>query len=122
MRPVILFWFISVYGLNAQEKSIPIEVKKQYYNIATRIEEHVLEDHEYYMNALIKSSDLQSVLKANEKLFLILHKPDLLENDLIKLGKSVKEKMDESRIEKLIVLPEPVRKSRITNYYFSSIN
>ncbi len=122
MRPVILFWFISVYGLNAQEKSIPIEVKKQYYNIATRIEEHVLEDHEYYMNALIKSSDLQSVLKANEKLFLLLHKSDLLENDLIKQGKSVKEKMDESRIEKLIVLPEPIRKSRITNYYFSSIN
>ncbi|MFQ6678572.1 MAG: hypothetical protein ACE5D0_09680 [Fidelibacterota bacterium] len=122
MRLVILLGFISTLCLNAKENSVPIKVKKHYYNIATRIEEHVLEDYEYYMTSIIKSSDLQSILNADEKLFLLLHKPDLLENDLIKQGKSIVQKINESRIEKMMNLPETIPKSRITKYYFSSIN
>jgi hypothetical protein len=108
--------------VDAKEKTVQNDVRQRYYNVATRVEKYVLEDHEYYMTSQVKSYDLQAVLKTNGELLSLLNADEVLESDLIKLGKSVLQKIKESQVEKIMILPESLPKSRITNYYFSSIN
>ena len=122
MRLAIMILSISFVGVDAKEITVPNELRKLYYNIATRIEVHVLKDHEYYMTSQIKSYDLQSVRKNNEELLSLLNDIEVLEKDLMKLGKSVLQKIKESQVEKKMILPESIPKSRITYNYFSSIN
>ena len=122
MRLTIFILIISIFSVDAKEKTVPKVVRQRYYNAATRVEEFVLEDHEYYMTSLVISYDLQSVLKTNGELLSLLNADEVLESDLIKLGKSVLQKIKESQVEKIMILPESLPKSRVTNYYFSSIN
>ncbi len=122
MRLAIFILIISIFSMDAEEKSVQKDVRQRYYNVATRVEKYVLEDQEYYMTSQIKSYDLQSVLNTNGELLSLLNGDEVLENDLMKLGKSVLQKIKESQVEKIIILPESLPKSRITKNYFSSIN
>lgn len=122
MRLALLILIISIVGVDAKEITVTNELRKLYYNMATRIEVHVLENHEYYMTSQIKSYDLQSVLKNNGELLSLLSNVKVREKDLMKLGKSVLQKIKESQVEKKMILPESIPKSRITYNYFSSIN
>lgn len=122
MRLAILFLVTSIWCVDAKERTFQNDVRQRYYNVATRVEGYVLEDHEYYMTSQIKSYDLQSVLTTNGKLLSLLNADEVLENDLMKLGQSVLQKIKESQVEKKMILPESLPKSRITNNYFSSIN
>ncbi len=119
---IIIFIIFGTVFINGEEKSVQKDVRQRYYNVATRVEKYVLEDQEYYMTSQIKSYDLQSVLNTNGELLSLLNGDEVLENDLMKLGKSVLQKIKESQVEKIMILPESLPKSRITNYYFSSIN
>ena len=122
MRLAIMILSISIVGVDANERIVPNELRKLYYNMATRIEVHVLKDHEYYMTSQIKSYDLQSVLINNGEILSLLNDIEVLEKDLMKLGKSVLQKIKESQVEKKMILPESIPKSLITYNYFSSIN
>ncbi len=122
MKLAILLLVTSIWCVDAKEITVQNDVRQRYYNVATRVEGYVLEDHEYYMNSQIKSYDLQSVLTTNGELLSLLNADEVLENDLMKLGKSVLQKIKESQVEKIMILPEPHPISRITNNYFSSIN
>ncbi|MCH7764710.1 MAG: hypothetical protein IIB95_13410 [Candidatus Marinimicrobia bacterium] len=119
---IIIYLIFGIVFMNGEEKSINDDIRTRYYNMATRIEVHVLEDHEYYMTSQIKSYDLQSVLINNGELLSLLNDVEVLEKDLMKLGKSVLQKIKESQVEKKMILPESIPKSRITYNYFSSIN
>ena len=119
---IIIFIILGKVFINGEEKSVQKDVRQRYYNVATRVEKYVLEDQEYYMTSQIKSYDLQSVLNTNGELLSLLNGDEVLENDLMKLGKSVLQKIKESQVEKIMILPESLPKSRITKNYFSSIN
>ncbi len=122
MRLTLLILIISSVCAEGKGITVPDDLRKRYYNVATKIEEYVLEDHEYYMTSQIKSYDLQSVLKTDEELFELLNDNEVLDKDLKKLGKSVLKKIKESQVEKKMKIPKPIPKSRITYNYFSSIN
>jgi len=122
MRGTLLILIISFATAEGKGIIVPDDLKKRFYNLATNIEEYVLEDHEYYMKSQIKSYDLHSVLKTDEELFELLNNIEVLDKDLKKLGNSMLEKVKESQVEKIIKLPKPIPKSRITYNYFSSID
>jgi len=122
MRGTLLILIISFASAEGKGIIVPDDLKKRFYNLATNIEEYVLEDHEYYMTSQIKSYDLQSVVKTDEELFELLNNTEVLDNDLKKLGNSVLQKVRESRLKKIIKLPKPIPKSKVTYNYFSSID
>jgi len=110
---IVIFLFLTIcLTLYGKEKNIQSDVKQHYYNLATRVEGHILEDHEYYMTSQIKSYDLQSVLNVNRELLSLLNNDKVLENDLMKLGNLLLEKLNESQVEKIMTLPESLPKKQ----------
>lgn len=122
MRWTLLILIISIVSAEGKGIIVPNDLKKRYYNVATKIEEYVLEDHEYYMTSQIKSYDLQSVLKTDEELLSLLNNVEVLDKDLKKLGNLVLQKIKESQVEKKMKIPQSIPKSKITYNYFSSVN
>jgi len=122
MKRIIFVWIALVVSLISKDNLVDQDILDRFNILCIRTEWMIKYDNEYYMMEDIRSSELQTLRNENDNLNEVLLHSHVYEKNLLNAGKSVLKEFRNSQKKKILILPEKMNKSRVTNYSFSSVN
>lgn len=116
---IVPFLFLQLMGKdNIVDKDIWIRFNE----LCVRTEWAIKSDHEYYMSGVPRSYALQVIRNENDKLYELLIKPKVLEEELIERGVGVNQALKDKTYDQKLILPQQKQDPRVIIYSFSSVN